>query len=226
MAFSQQTENITDTKGNKQGAWVKKDEKGKLIYSGTFSDNKPTGEFIYYDSLGSVKAKSIFTDNGTKAYTTVFSQGHIVSEGQYVNEKKHGVWKYYNHDSIVIAEETYEAGVAHGIWKVYYSNGALLEEMPYKQGLREGTWQQYFIDGPLKTKATYIKDKLEGLATFFHPNGRVFISGPYKDNFKDGIWMHLDDKGVAVKKEVWQMGYLTAEEFYDKAAEKMMKEEK
>lgn len=221
-----QAANITDEKGFKQGPWEKKDSRGNLLYRGTFSDNKPVGEFTYYDSTGKVKAVTVFSEKGMKAYTRLFERGFKVSEGIYVNEKKDSLWKYFNNDSVVIAEENYVNGVPDGVWKTYYANGSLYEEMPYVKGVKEGTWLQYFYDGPVKTKATYKDGLLEGLATFYHPNGRVFISGPYVHNMKDGTWMHMDDKGVAIKREIWSSGFLVAEEFYDKAAEKMMKEEK
>jgi len=218
--------NITDQNGNKQGPWEKKDAKGNLLYNGTFKDNKPVGEFKYYDSTGKVKAITEFSENGTKAYSRLFERGYKISEGLYVNEKKEGTWKYFNPDSVVIAEEKYVNGIPDGVWKTFYANGSLYEEITYVKGLKEGPWIQYFYDGPVKTKAVYKSGLLQGLATFYHPNGRVFISGPYVNNLKDGIWMHMNDKGIAVKREVWSSGFLTAEEYYDKAAERLMKEEK
>ncbi|MBW6492161.1 MAG: toxin-antitoxin system YwqK family antitoxin [Lentimicrobium sp.] len=219
--------NHTDNKGLKQGKWKKADAAGRLIYEGYFVDNHPEGLFTYYDSTARVRATSEFTEKGTKAYTITYNRlGKKSSEGIYLNEKREGIWKFYNEDDILVSEEYYENGVPVGTWKNYYQNGNLLEEIDYKYGLKEGTWKQYFYDGPLKLSATYENGKLEGLATFFHPNGRVKISGPYKNNFKDGVWMYLNDKGVAEKKEVWSAGFLQAEEYYDKALERMVKEEK
>ncbi len=225
FAFSQEI-NKTDPQGNKQGIWEKKDKVGRLVYKGSFKDNLPEGTFTYYDTTGKVKAITEFSQNGSNAYTKMFDKGFKESEGLFVNEKKQGVWKYYNHDSIVIAEENYKNGVPDGVWKTFYANGQLLDEIPYVNGVKEGTWTQYFYDGRLKTKATYVNGLLEGLATFYHPNGRVFISGPYLHNLKDGTWIHLNDKGETEKKEIWKSGTLAAEEYYDKKLEKMAKEEK
>jgi antitoxin component YwqK of YwqJK toxin-antitoxin module len=222
-----QTMNQVDAKGMKQGEWRKTDANGRLIYEGAFKDDKPTGTFTYYDSTAKVKAINEFSGNGTKAHTITFNRfGKKSSEGNYLNEKREGLWQFYNDDEILIAEEFYENGIAAGTWKNYYMNGALLEEINYKNGKKEGPWKQYFDDGPVKLSATYENGKLQGLATFFHPSGRVKISGPYKNNFKDGVWMFLNDKGVADKKEIWADGILVAEEYYNKAMELMIKEEK
>lgn len=222
-----QSLNQLDAKGMKQGEWRKTDANGRLIYEGHFKNNKPTGTFTYYDSTANVKAISQFSELGTKAHATTFNRyGKKSSEGNYINEKREGLWQFYNDDEVLIAEEFYENGIASGTWKNYYRNGALLEETNYKNGKKEGSWKQFFDDGPLKLTATYENGKLKGLATFFHPNGRVKISGPYKNNFKDGVWMYMNDKGVAEKKEIWSDGILVAEEYYDKALERMVKEEK
>jgi antitoxin component YwqK of YwqJK toxin-antitoxin module len=219
--------NKTDANGLKQGTWKKTSKEGKLIYTGFFLDGKPEGHFIYYDTTGFVKAESDFTEKGTRSFTvTYFRTKGKMSEGLYVNEKRDGVWKYYNEEGIMISEEGYRDGIADGVWKTYYANKAILEEISYHNGKKDGPWKQYFYDGPLKLSATYKNGKLEGLATFFHPNGRVMVSGPYVNNMKDGVWMHIDDKGVAQKREVWSNGILSIEEYYDKSIEKMVKEEK
>ena len=227
-AEAQTTEiNRLDNQGMRQGKWRKADTEGKLIYEGEFKDNRPDGKFTYYDSTQKVKAISLFSEAGSKTQATTFNRfGKKSSEGTYINEKREGIWKFYNDNEYLIAEEYYENGIPSGIWKNYYHKGALLEEITYKKGKKEGPWKQYFEDGPLKLSATFEDGKLEGLATFYHPNGKVKISGPYKNNFKDNVWMHLNDKNVAEKKEIWSDGILIAEEYYDKALERMVKEEK
>lgn len=219
--------NQTDVKGRKQGSWQKTDKLGRLVYTGSFLDDKPTGHFTYYDTTGKVRAESEFTENGTKTFTTSFYRGGgKMSEGLYLSEKREGIWKFYNEAGVLVAEETYHNGLGEGIWKTYYGNGAILDETSYRNGVKEGTWKQFYYDGPVKLNATYKNGKLEGLATFYHANGRVMVSGPYVNNFKDGIWMHINEKGVAEKKEIWSNGFLQVEEYYDKEVERMTKEEK
>lgn len=219
--------NQLDAKGYKQGDWKKTDKEGRLVYEGKFINDKPAGRFTYYDTTGKVRAFSEFSENGAKCFTTAFYKGGgKMSEGLYVNEKREGLWKFYNEEGVLVADENYVNGIAEGLWKTYYQNGALLEEITYKNGEKEGPWKQYFFDGPLKLSARYKQGKLEGLATFYYASGRVMVSGPYTNNFKDGVWIHLNEKGVAEKKEVWAGGFLQAEEYYDKEVERMVKEEK
>lgn len=66
--------NHTDARGLKQGLWLKTDGAGKPVYRGTFMNNLPDGEFIYYDTTGKVKARTTFTEKGTRAYTITYNR--------------------------------------------------------------------------------------------------------------------------------------------------------
>ena len=46
-------------------------------------------------------------------------------EGRYVNDRKEGVWKKYNANGDVIAEETFKHGALDGLCKYYYPDGKI-----------------------------------------------------------------------------------------------------
>ena len=46
--FSQETFNIKDASGRKQGSWIKMDTAGRKIYEGQFKNDIPQGTFKYY----------------------------------------------------------------------------------------------------------------------------------------------------------------------------------
>ena len=79
---SSDTLNRTDEQGLKQGYWIKLDEEGMLKYEGTFKDNNPTGNFIYYYPDGVVRARSSFYDDGKKSVTTTYHHS-----GKIMNKK-------------------------------------------------------------------------------------------------------------------------------------------
>ena len=58
------TINRYDSKGKKQGKWIKKNSAGKVIYEGMFDEDIPTGKFIYYSETGEVTTISVFSDKG------------------------------------------------------------------------------------------------------------------------------------------------------------------
>ena len=72
----------------------------------------------------------------------------LISEGHYVNNKKHGVWReYYDSNGSLMIEETYWHGVQHGRFASYHPNGQLLSEGEFQDGSREGCFKVYDENG-------------------------------------------------------------------------------
>jgi antitoxin component YwqK of YwqJK toxin-antitoxin module len=72
----------------------------------------------------------------------------LVSEGHYVNNKKHGVWReYYDSNGGLMIEEAYSNGVKHGRFASYHPNGQLLSEGEFQYGSREGCFKVYDENG-------------------------------------------------------------------------------
>ena len=70
--FSQETFNKKDAAGRRQGTWIKLDSAGRKVYEGQFKNNIPQGTFKYYFPGGSMKAVSVFSEDGKTATTTTF----------------------------------------------------------------------------------------------------------------------------------------------------------
>ena len=51
-------QNVTDSKGMKQGEWRKLDANGKVIYEGQFKDNIPQGTFRYFYEDGKIRSET------------------------------------------------------------------------------------------------------------------------------------------------------------------------
>ncbi|HMG93904.1 MAG TPA: hypothetical protein VK589_27785 [Chryseolinea sp.] len=72
----------------------------------------------------------------------------LISEGHYVNNKKHGVWReYYDSNGSLMIEEAYWHGVQHGRFASYHPNGQVLSEGEFQNGSREGCFKVYDEDG-------------------------------------------------------------------------------
>ena len=64
--------------------------------------------------------------------------GLLYYEIPYVNDKNHGVEKWYYANGQISLEIPYVNGKKHGIEKKYYENGKLKSKKPYKEGRRYG----------------------------------------------------------------------------------------
>src|SRR5437868_5424204 len=122
-ANAQDAPNITDASGKKQGHWIKLDSNKKKIYEGNFVDNIPVGKFVYTYDNGNTQAITIFSDNGKVARTKMFDYaGKITGEGKYIDKQKDSVWRFYNEDGKLIADEIYVKGKKNGVCKVYFGS--------------------------------------------------------------------------------------------------------
>ena len=72
----------------------------------------------------------------------------LIAEGNYVNNKKHGVWReYYDSNGGLMIEESYLNGVKHGRFASYHPNGQVLSEGEFQYGSREGCFKVYDENG-------------------------------------------------------------------------------
>lgn len=119
-------------------------------------------------------------------------------EGKYVNDRKEGIWKKYNINGDVMAEETFKNGSLDGPCKYYYPNGKIsaagsmiaveiegqvdtiavvdpvsgeekLEEVVRKgNSVKQGEWRVYDEDGNMM-RETYERGELSNSAHVNRP---------------------------------------------------------
>ncbi|MEO8760405.1 MAG: hypothetical protein ABI388_04615, partial [Bacteroidia bacterium] len=205
-----QTKNQTDANGLKQGYWEKMDDASKkIIYKGTFKDDKPQGTFYYYyKNSDSLRTKTEFRQNGKIAYVIMhhLSTGKIEAKGKYVNEEKDSLWRFYDTSGTLISTENYLNGKKNGASKVYYPSGLVSEEKNYKNNLEDGPFKQYYGDKKIKGQGAFIAGQYNGLCSWHFNNGIAAAQGVYDNGVKKNVWIYKTQDGKITDKEVWQNG--------------------
>src|SRR5665648_690404 len=74
---AQDTINQTDKEGHKQGHWIGKYTNGSIHYEGSFTDDKPVGEWKRFHQNGKIKAQMHFFPNTDKALAELFDSKGI-----------------------------------------------------------------------------------------------------------------------------------------------------
>jgi antitoxin component YwqK of YwqJK toxin-antitoxin module len=191
--------NYTDQDGQRQGLWERRYPDGTLQYRGYFRNNHPVGELMRYFPNGNKMAVMNFCESGINAKATLFYQdGTLAAEGNYVNEKKDSVWRYYSYyDNRLASIETWNNGIKHGVSSVFYENGKVSESVWYKNDSRNGPWRQYYENGSIRTETLFDNDQRNGVFKFYSPSGRIEISGQYLNNQMEGEWTYFDEFGQA-----------------------------
>lgn len=185
--------NQTDSNGLKQGVWQKKQDNGRLLYEGQFKDDKPVGEWKRYHPGGQLKALIVY--NGDTAFTQLFDVWrNKLTEGNYVNQKKQGVWKLFK-DKQVISDEEYVDGIKEGVAHQYYDTGEVMEESHWKNGMQEGDYQVFYPNGQAYIQSKMKEGKRHGLFLVFYENGNPEREAAYKNGLRDGEWKFYNIDG-------------------------------
>lgn len=188
--------NYTDINGLKQGTWKKTYENGQLQYETYFIDNKPVGDFKRYSKKGELTAWLKYTEGSNLARATLFhSNGKKAAFGNYINKKKDSIWHYLDDSGICYLSESYKDGAKHGSFKTYTSERVLIEEVNWKDGVKHGAWKKYFANGNIMWEANYINGKLEGFTKTYYKSGTVHKEGMFKNDLMHGAWRYYNENG-------------------------------
>lgn len=143
-------------------------------------------------------------------WMTFFPNRSVQSEGPYVNDLKHGYWKFYTQKGDLKRVEKWIMGVlqegASEVAKIEIrreidpQTGKLSFKGSYRNGIPEGVHRQYNEDGEVIASKIYKDGKVlyegivdeegrkQGSWKWFFETGELKARGSYKDNFKIGKW--------------------------------------
>ena len=190
----------------------KYDQDGKLIYSGPFRNKVPVGTHREYSKDGKITNAFIYNDNGQKLSEGIVdeagrfngkwkdfdSEGKVIAEGQYTDNRRTGAWKFYNSAGKVEQTGNYNNGRPDGLWKWYYPDGSLLREEEYFQGQRDGAYTEYSPTGEIIAQGMYAEGEKNGDWKF--KSGDITEEGKYVIGLQDGLWKSYYSDGKIKSK--------------------------
>jgi antitoxin component YwqK of YwqJK toxin-antitoxin module len=121
LASPVHAQNKKDSKGRKQGVWEKYYSDGKtMLYTGQFKDDQPVGEFKYYFESGKIKS-IVQHETRERSYAWFyFENEQLLSEGQYMNQKKDSVWRNFNEQGFLVSIETFKNNRLNSRYRVFF----------------------------------------------------------------------------------------------------------
>jgi antitoxin component YwqK of YwqJK toxin-antitoxin module len=214
--------NQTDSKGLKQGHWIKKTPQGHIRYEGYFKDNQPVGTLKRYYENDSLQSVLIYDPDGKTVDATFYHQnGYVASQGKYMNQLKEGKWKFYSAiiRDYLICEEEYLHNMKNGLSVKYYPDKTISEKLYYSNDNRSGEWTQYFPDGQVCLTGHYTNNQLNGKFVVYSDNGNPEFSGQYKNDSRDGDWIRYNRDGSVKTTINYVSGVATNPELYRQESE-------
>jgi uncharacterized protein len=175
-------------------------DNNKLIYSGPYRNKIPVGIHREFGKDGKVSNAYIYNDNGllisegivdeagnyNGRFRDYYPDKSIKDEGSYIDNRRTGVWKFYNSSGKVEQTGSYNNGRPDGLWKWYYENGAILREEEYFQGQRDGTFTEYSPTSDIVGQGQYSDGERNGDWKF--KTGEITEEGKYIIGLRDGVW--------------------------------------
>jgi uncharacterized protein len=156
------------------------------------------------------------------------SNMQVKEEGLYVNNLKHGYWKYYQPNGNLIRTEKWIMGVLQEDAiesvkvdvrrKINPKTGKIASIGSYVNGLKDGVHRQYDDAGNVVSSQLYRADRLlaEGiydeqgrkqeLWKYYYEDGSIKETGKYKDNLKIGTWKYLFVDGSTEQTGAYALG--------------------
>lgn len=125
------------------------------------------------------KKKEIESNNLTKHFD---KNGNLISEGNYIEGKKNGLWKYYQEDwdGKLELEERYLNGNREGLSITYHQNGKISDEMFFKNDCGNGTCNRFNEKGILIESGNYLNGLYHGKWKYYDNSGNMKIIRVYE----------------------------------------------
>lgn len=173
---------------------------------------------ISFSSYGQ-KAINKIDANGMKTgvWLKKYTNGNIRYQGQFVNDKEVGVFKFYSefYSTHPLVIKTYSG--TNSICKVQFftQTGVKESEGEMRGKLRVGKWTYYDGAGvKVVLEETYVNDKLSGEKRVFYPDGSLTEVSYYKKGKLNGESLRYTDKGKLIAKVPYQNGQIHGKIFY------------
>lgn len=129
----------------------------------------------------------------TEIIKEYYPSGKIKSINESVNNKRHGVCKYFSEDGKLTAVAHFNMNKYHGEQVSYYPNGNVRGRVLYVDNIKHGASLGYYEDGTLYIKENYLFGRLNGQKQKYYKNGQLMMENFYRDG-RPSTQLHEYDK--------------------------------
>lgn len=164
-AIAQDTLNVVDELGRKQGYWrvlAPRAEKpeyadGQLIEEGRYSNNKRVGLWKRYWPNGKVMSEIAYQMGRPKGeYKTYYPNGAVEEQGTWDLDRNTGKFQRWHPNGKLAQDFVFNAhGLRDGEQRYYHENGQLAVQVTVEEGREDGALKRYDANGQLTQTARF-----------------------------------------------------------------------
>jgi antitoxin component YwqK of YwqJK toxin-antitoxin module len=170
-ANANDTLNVTDSNGKKQGWWEYINDKNQKpdcdenskIEEGRYKDNSRNQGWKNYFCNGKLKSYITYEMDKKIGFATIYyANGKVMEEGEWKINKWVGKYKFYHENGQLYYDFNYnENGLREGVQKYYHANGKIMAEGNWHDSKEEGVIKEYNKNGQLVSEKTFDKGKAD-----------------------------------------------------------------
>ncbi len=153
-------------------------------------------------------------NNRKFGYWIYFADGDsskIEKEGNYLNNRKNGVWKTYYPNGVLKSEITYVNNRPNGYARIYYKNGKLSEEGVWKGTKWVGKYNYYYENGNKAYEWSFNENgKRSGKQKYYYESGKIRIEGDWQDGKENGVIKEYYEDGGVKSEKIFAAGSFNA----------------
>ncbi len=187
---------------------------------------------LFFSREGYAQGTNLVNQNGKKTgvWKKYYDNGNLRYEGQFIDGKEVGVFKFYSMLSktqpVIIKEFSENSDTAKvqffttkgilksegvmlgkkrvGKWLYFFSDGKLLSEENYTDGFLDGVLKNFYANQKLTEATQYRKGKKHGVSKIYAEDGVLIEEVTYADGLKNGEGKYFDLKGNLKEKGMYQ----------------------
>ncbi len=185
-----------DSMRNRIGLWSEFHNTGEFKGKGVYKEGNRVGDWEFFYASGKLEQKGKYDKKGRMQGTWkwYYESGHLWREEVYVNGKREGLLTDYAEDGKVILQGNFVENKKEGAWK--YESPDYKEFGNYNNDEPDSVWKSYYMPGEIKRfEGRFQAGDPVGLHIIYHPTGEKMYMGNYVSGLKDGDWKYYDETG-------------------------------
>lgn len=191
-------------------------DNGHIYYSGEFVDGhpKPNSDFFWYDyefDRQLAEVHHITEDPSIINGEKYSAEGIKIAAGQYIRQKKHGVWKFWDEQGNLRSTQAFSNDLEHGESITYYPSGRVFKKESFEEGQQTGEWTEFYERGQKRGNGTFLNGKPHGTFELFYESGASEVRGEYQNGLKEGMWISFLSTGEVEVTTFFKGGTKTSE---------------
>ncbi len=190
---------------NKQEVIIDKDNKSitfyefNSIYKKINLSDEGFVESIQTFKNNQLDSEWIADNSNCQPANEFYGNGQIKVKGYLKNNKKHGLWSYFDRNGHLIIDRyfSYDKPTSIWIWYDHYNNENIEKYELYDDIRDDGNLTRYFQSSNIKEIKSYTNNQLNGEYFLYHDNKEniLNIRGNYLSGAKVGNWESFDKNG-------------------------------